>query len=226
MAAHKNPNCFSSPGIYCLYSKAMNRAMYVGATKNLNRRKIQHKHSLVTGVHTSTLLNVHSKQYGSDDLTFSILCHCTANELTDKETLFIEQLETHVSKGGLNRRILAGTNKGMKSLHEPWNKGKKMTDEYRRVVSESTKRGMANPEVRAKLSAAKKGKPSGRLGHKTNKPAGNTKPIIATNIATNESTQFSSIQVAAQALGFLHGSVSAVCRGQISSLKGYYFKYA
>ncbi len=45
-------------------------------------------------------------------------------------------------------------NKGKKSLKKPWNKGIKLSEEYKRKISESTKKAMRRPEIRNKVKKA------------------------------------------------------------------------
>jgi len=59
-------------------------------------------------------------------------------------------------------------NAGKKDLQVAWNKGKTgiYSEETRKKISEATKKAMSNPEIRKKLSQAKKGEPSWNKGKK------------------------------------------------------------
>lgn len=221
----KKANIPHGSGVYCLWSKALNRPMYVGSTNHMIRRRSQHAYGHKFGKHTSAKLTEHTEKYGHLDLQFQPLVYCNPDDLIRIEGEFIESLGTMVEQGGCNTRIQVETNLGIATGKEPWNKGKVMDEAYRLKASVTTKAAMADPAIRAKISEAKKGKPSRRLGIKTGKPALNVKAVKATNLSTGETFEYPSLKVAGASLNLKFGSIWAVCQGKFSSLKGYSFAY-
>lgn len=151
-----------------------NGKSYVGQThrNNPNVRWDEHKSVLNKG-HYKNNPHLQSSwtKYGKDSFDFEIIDTAqTIKELDSKEDYYITLLDTMNSKKGYNKKS-GGTNgnvlseesrrKLSKSLlgNIPWNKGKHLSDEHRRKVSESHKGMHPSKETCIKMSKSKTGRP-------------------------------------------------------------------
>lgn len=71
-------------GIYKI-ENIENGKVYIGKSKNIFRRWIEHQHELQAGKHHSTLLQEDWNKYGSTKFTFQIIKECNENELDKYE---------------------------------------------------------------------------------------------------------------------------------------------
>lgn len=133
---------------------------YIGITYRFERRMKEHNWSR-TNKHLNNAIN----KYGWDNLVKKVLLvsdkeYCIQME---KELRSEDKIGWNIVKGGgippVNR-----WNLGTKGLMTSWLKGKKLSEETKKKVSESVKKLWENPEYRKYMSDAHKGKHSGRLG--------------------------------------------------------------
>ncbi len=135
----KNITETANCGIYLIYSVSNNK-VYVGQTKNFNRRKKQHFQELKVFKHRNSFLqNIYNK-YGKDGLIFIPFLEC------EKQLLNKYELETAMSLNKedlINLGVIGGSIETMSSDTKlkigVANKGKKHTEEAKKKMSESRK---------------------------------------------------------------------------------------
>lgn len=132
-------------GVYMIAHIASDRR-YVGSTVNFSKRFRTHLQLLRRGAHHSHKLQKDWDKYGEGAFEISILTRCPEDELLEKEQRVMNRLGA--SKRGYNVAIFA----------EAPNRGRKMSDEARKKISEAAKfRKPISEETRQRLrDAAKK----------------------------------------------------------------------
>ena len=151
-------------GIYkieakCPVAKISGGAIYIGQSKNIERR-----------------WKTHRKKYPEDQYDYEVLLRCDVEYLDFFEKAFISGYDSH--RWGLNKTIggtsiksthpdketlrkLSEISKGKKHTEESRRKmlGRHISEETRRKISEGLKSSIKLEETRRKMSEAKKGKP-------------------------------------------------------------------
>lgn len=163
-------------GIYLITNQA-NGKVYVGSSKDIEKRKYRHCHSLNNGKHTNCHLQGAWNTYGYGAFHFVTLEYCNPENLVEREDWWMGILDSRNSDKGYNLRTadrkkhseetkvklsiaLIGKNLGRHHTAEakakisaagkgrpPWHKGKKLPE-----------------EMKAKISAALQGKPAWNKG--------------------------------------------------------------
>lgn len=131
-------------GIYVITNCA-NGKEYVGRTKDLEKRELQHWRSLQNGSHVNNHLQKAYSKYGRDTFCFAVLEYCYLTDATIREQWWIDFLDTANSQKGYNL-------KGLKGIDTH-------SEETRAKISAANKRQIISPEHRQKISMAKLGKP-------------------------------------------------------------------
>lgn len=149
--------------IICIYTirfDGCNR-VYVGGTVDFKNRVRCHKAFLNTNRGAKRLQNAYNK-HGKHAMRFEILELCTPETLTAREQHWIDALDAFGQDTGLNGRPIADRPLNFKHSDESILKmrnaatGRKLSIEQRLHLKEVT--SFHNPEVRAKIAAAKRGK--------------------------------------------------------------------
>lgn len=169
----------NSSGIYAI-TNIVNGKRYIGSAINIRKRWNRHTSELDLGKHTNNHLQHAWNKYGSENFQFSIIELCPADQLLDREQIYIDE------KSDFNICMTAGNTLGVKPSPETMkklvasHKGKHPSAETRAkmsaahkgnkysvgrtyTVEERAKRSIAmkgrtfSPESRAKMSAARKG---------------------------------------------------------------------
>lgn len=104
-------------GIYKIESIIFPNRIYIGSSKNINKRKIQHLSDLKLNTHKTPKLQYHYNKYGKNDLIFSVIKSCNLNELILNEQKFIDLLNPY-----FNTCKIAGSTLGNKWNEESRNK--------------------------------------------------------------------------------------------------------
>jgi group I intron endonuclease len=157
-------------GIYLIRNIA-NKKVYVGSSKDIQRRFVTHKSRLNTGKHKSRHLQSAWKKYGSDSFEFSIL-----EEVADESVLifreqhYLEVYKSYDREYGYNICRFANNRKGVKNSEETrkkisrsnsgekhYNYGKRLTEETRQKISDSMKGKLKSESTKLKMSRARKG---------------------------------------------------------------------
>lgn len=109
-------------GIYCITNP--NNKIYIGSSKNINRRWNQYKNLSCKnqkGIYSSLI------KYGVDNHKFEIIYECTKEELLDKEQMFLD-----FYKPTLNCSTKATNNVLYGEDNPKWKGGVKKNSEYQK----------------------------------------------------------------------------------------------
>lgn len=93
----KNKKC----GIYLITNTIVNK-YYVGSSKNIMRRWIQHKNKLKGQVHCNILLQNAYDKYGISNFNFQILEECIEQDLIEKELYWVNKYNSMDHNIGYN----------------------------------------------------------------------------------------------------------------------------
>lgn len=148
-------------GIYCIKNK-INGKVYIGSSKNIDKRWKKHKYCLAGGYHENEHLQNSYNIYSKDNFEFLILEECKEEELIEKEQYYLNAYKSCERDKGYN--ICPQVNKTQ------------MAEETKRKISNALK-GEKSPmfgthlseETKKKLRDANKGK---TLSEQTRKKIG------------------------------------------------------
>lgn len=133
-------------GVYMIKNNVNNK-IYIGSSKNINKRWLAHKFILNNKKHCNKHLNSAWNKYGEDNFIFSVIEYEELDKLIEREQHYIDYYDTTNKNIGYNIAPKAGTNLG-------WQPSK----ETRRKMSDSAKRKPPiSEETRKKLSIARRG---------------------------------------------------------------------
>lgn len=96
-------------GIYCIINK-INNKIYIGQSKNLLKRKKEHKKGLKYGKHHNSHLQNAYDNYGKENFFFKILMYCPQEELNKYEDFFINIFDATNRNKGYNILEFANEN--------------------------------------------------------------------------------------------------------------------
>lgn len=83
------------PGIYEI-KNLLNNKVYIGQTKSIYSRLIDHKNALKNDKHDNSHLQRSFNKYGIDNFSFNVIEYCDQQYLTEKEKFYIsEQIECY-----------------------------------------------------------------------------------------------------------------------------------
>lgn len=137
-------------GIYTI-TNTINGKMYIGQSKDMQGRWIEHIHSLNGKYHENSKLQRAWNKYGKDNFKFEVLVECSKEHMHSEEHYWILLLDVRNDKYGYNIRP---TN--------PYGKPK-ASEESRKRMSEAQKLVWKdNFERKRKLSELKKGNTYGK----------------------------------------------------------------
>ena len=156
--------------MYCIYqiTNKVNGHKYIGQHKYSNESNPLGKYK-----GSGVLLHKAYEKYGIENFTFEILYQ----RIKDKETVNAMEVwaiekykpEYNIARGGYlgveyhtieTRKKMSQSAKG----RTPWNKGKTLSEEYKRKISESHKGMKYSEDFRKKCSERQKGKTSTHKG--------------------------------------------------------------
>lgn len=118
-------------GIYIIVCLT-NSKVYVGQSKHIQKRWLEHREALQSGSHSNRHLQNAWNKYGEKSFVFSVLEECEEDKLTEREQYWIDFY------GGIN-------SKGTYNFREAGSKGS-MSEETLKIMSENTKRLRQNPD--------------------------------------------------------------------------------
>lgn len=78
-------------GIYCIKNK-VNNMVYIGLSKNIHNRWIEHKYRLNTHIHPNTKLQNAWDKYGEDNFEFIVLEKCDYDVIYEREKYWIKNI--------------------------------------------------------------------------------------------------------------------------------------
>lgn len=236
-------------GVYKI-TNAVNGIIYIGSSVNLELRKYSHFNF---GRHNSYLKNA-IKKYGIYNFNWTVIEYCEPYDCINREQYYFDKLlfaQEYINSNHADKRFrelsyninpTAGSSFGKevsdqtKLKQSKLRSGKKISNETRFKMSESAKiriARMGNPMLGKKHSQDSRHKISlnnnrNRLG----KPCASAsiektrKPVIQLDLRGNIICEFKSIQIAANSLKLIRGSIGNVLRGRSQSAGGYKWKYA
>jgi group I intron endonuclease len=154
-------------GIYKIQSTAKSDKIYIGSAIDLNKRWNNHISDLRNNKHSNKKLQNHVNKYGLNDLVFTVIEPCLPIFLTTREQEYIDKLSPV-----FNLRPYAASNLGIKFSEEhnrkaglasigriPWNKGIKMSDEYKQKCIDRQTGVRYSEDTRLKHCVPRKGIP-------------------------------------------------------------------
>lgn len=140
-------------GIYEIVN-LVNGKRYVGSALNFRQRWHGHRHRLRNDKHHSAHLQSAWRKYGEEAFTFRILERCEREVLLARE-------QFHIDQGcDYNKSPTAGSPLGVKHTDETRERmsrsrrGQPKSEQHVAEMAHGAKRQWADPEVRAKMSAA------------------------------------------------------------------------
>ena len=77
-------------GIYCI-ENAVNHKKYIGLSRDIHRRWLEHRAALNRGDHVNKYLQSAWNNYGEDAFRFNIVELCSPEELSERECYYIQQ---------------------------------------------------------------------------------------------------------------------------------------
>lgn len=152
-------------GIYKIQSKCKPERIYIGSAINIKDRWRLHLWELELNRHHSARLQNHYNKYGKDDFDFTILEPCLPAFCTAREQEYIDSLDPF-----FNISKTAGSTLGMVYEHRrgkpSYRKGKPLSEEHRRKISESMKGEKNHQYGKPSPKKGKKGHPNPNKGKK------------------------------------------------------------
>jgi group I intron endonuclease len=234
-------------GIYKITNKATNK-FYIGSAVNTVNRWSLHKNKLKSNSHPNKHLQNAWDKYGQENFIFEIIEECSREDLIVTEQKYLDILKPWDNNIGYNIAKVAGNTLGCyhtdesKELISKNNKAsspevkQKMKDywsnsENRRHISEARKTHLSKEENRQAISRAIK---NHYKNNPDKRPVGNKNPsygkkyrnkeVERIDVETGEIKEYLSIRDTAKD-GFQSSTVGKVCKGQLITHKGYYWKY-
>jgi group I intron endonuclease len=148
-------------GIYLIRHIATGRA-YVGSSVDFDARQRAHQRLLRRGQHHSRHLQQAWDKYGADAFEFVFAEECAPETRAVREQSWIAaQTDGFNVNPFANNVGLMPKTEAHRAAIGAARRGKKHTEETRRVLSEKAKARVWTEEARAKLSASRKGKKRG-----------------------------------------------------------------
>jgi group I intron endonuclease len=158
--------------IQCVYkiTNLINKKVYIGSTTNFFVRLNTHIGKLRRNENYNEFLQKDFNLYGENNFQFEIIEHVfNENDLTDREQVWINQLNTVNREYGYNIAPIAGTRKGAKISQErikKWNRfgennnffGKEHSEETKQIFRDQRK-GLKLPQaIKEKISLSNMGR--------------------------------------------------------------------
>lgn len=151
-------------GIYKI-ENLYNGMIYIGRSTDIDRRWWQHNKDLENNVHHNKNLQNDWNSYGKEVFLFSILeSGLSESELESAEQEYIDSVENlyNISKNSkfppIKRKVSEETRDKMRNNSARYWKGKKLSKETRRKMSESRKGRVTSKDTRDKISASLTGR--------------------------------------------------------------------
>ncbi len=146
-------------GIYCITNISSGKC-YVGSAVHLQARHRQHWHLLRYGRHFNRHLQSAFDRYGKDRFQFAVLEYCPPADLVERETWWMELLRTRDQSKGYNIALPGCTNLGREWPEEMRARLSAALKGRPRSEESVAKQRLyvATPEHRANLSKSSKGK--------------------------------------------------------------------
>lgn len=130
-----------SSGIY-MFTCTENEARYIGSSKNLRSRKMDHIYQLRHGNHHNLHFQSIYDKYGEDSLKYEVLEKCKKDILIEREQFWIDKLNPEINKALFADSGFLGHNHTEKSKEKNRRKAKERmkSPELRKRISNSLKK--------------------------------------------------------------------------------------
>jgi group I intron endonuclease len=135
-------------GIYVI-KNTVNNKIYIGSAVNIDKRWLQHKHSLKEGKHHSCLLQRAWDKYEEKDFKFEIIQVVTDPEhLLSYEQVYLDYYKSYEKDRGYNICKVAGSPYGLRRSEET----KQKMREAKKNISQETKQKLREVNIGRKHS--------------------------------------------------------------------------
>lgn len=132
-------------GIYKIEC-AVNGKIYIGSSVNVEKRWSDHRWQLNNKIHSNPHLQSAWILYGSETFIFSLIEECLDSEILIREQYYLDILFKDANT--FNIATIAGSAQ----------KGKKLSEDHKRKISEGNKGKVVSEETKRKMSESQKGK--------------------------------------------------------------------
>lgn len=206
-------------GVYKITNK-INNKLYIGSAagkRGIIDRWYQHRSALKNNRHTNQLLQYAFNKYGIDNFIYEIIETCEPIKCLEREQYYLDVHKSYDRNIGYNLCHKAGNTLGRKHSEQtkikiaknriyksPANKGKKVSEIGRQVMSDAQKKSSKCRENLRILNKSKR------------------KPVIGINIKTGEVIK---LEYAGADSRFIDSGIVASCKGRFTSYKGYKWSY-
>ena len=184
-------------GIYMIQN-SINNKIYIGKTKDLNKRWKRHKRYLKGNYHYNKNLQEEWNEYGEENFKYIILCKCNEEKLNELEEYYIFELMSYDKRVGYNKKY--GGNSEIP------------TTETKYKLSESQK-GEKNGMYNKKHTQETKNK----IGEAGKKRIGSLNCRSKSVLCIELNKIFGSTREAERELGICNSCIAANCRGEQKS---------
>lgn len=143
---------------------------YVGQSQDILQRLRSHRYLLNRGSHTNRHLLSAWRLYGSEAFSFAIVEETSLDQLTERETWWIDQLSAHHTQGGFNQRLAADSNRGLKKSMDAiqrsnaYRKGRPLSEAHKAAIGAANRGRQPSAMCLAKAMEARRGKPGPMTG--------------------------------------------------------------
>lgn len=186
-------------GVYKITSPS--GKFYIGSSKNIKRRFIEHKCKLRKQTHPNHILQNACNKYGLDSLIFETIETCCSAMRIENEQKWIDELKPKYNLSNSAKNAMCDPNVAIK-------------------VAVKLKGRKATSEQRLKMSVVSKGKKKSYT-HRINISLGQHKRVKCIEL----DLIFNSIQEASKQTGCVKSSISQVCNGKRNHTKNLTFKF-
>lgn len=237
-------------GIYCIIN-VLNQKKYVGSSQNLQMRLMQHRSRLRKNIHDNVKLQRSWTKYGEQNFQFYILEFCEKEQLSEREQFYINSLKPWFntilkvdrislpkeSKIKMSESRKKGIKEGTIKLYQEkpiyqYSLDGKLLASYKNIKQASEICGINRSSINRFLNGTyRKGgnflwslEKVEQLPPYIKKKKDNShfnKPIIVTNIATNEVQEFLSIKDFCVSKNIPRGNIYYALKNKYPYLKKY-----
>lgn len=210
---------------------APNGKKYIGITSMLPKRRWD----CGRGYSNNEYFTRAILKYGWNNFKHIILFEgLSEKEAKEKEIELIKIYKSNVRKFGFNissgGESRAGTkmSEQQKEIIRKANKGKVVSEETRKKLSESSRKYFSDPEIRKNHGSYEIGQKNHRYGIKLTdeeKIIRGAKPVLQFTLDGEFVSKYISLHDASEKTNILRGTISLCCRGKYKQAGGYIWKY-
>jgi group I intron endonuclease len=208
-----------------IYKITVNNNIYVGSSKNINRRYWEHLWKLKKGKHSNKHLQNLYNKYKEENFELTVLEHCDVVHLIKNEQKWINLL-----KPSINKAPVSGTTLGLKLTKEQCktrsknNIGRKHSPESIQKRVNKIKGRKYTDTHKANISASLSGKPQNKNTIK-NRVEKCKKPIACYDLHNTIIQIYDSAKTAALKNGIHATNITRCCKNKIKTYKNMIWRY-